>query len=189
MLFFLIYSCTKKNENRDMLRNDLVYDLCREGVSTSKDSMFYIHYLNDYCKKNDSATFCYFYINIEINPEKPVLDYISLFNDRIDSSFTVQAIINNELTDLLVISPMNEAHEEDDGLRIYSKKGLYQKIGLKESHVHEITKIAKNKPYDEILIISRNFELGKDSYRDTIIYQHNQDSLKFIIKNGTKNHH
>ncbi|WP_055098236.1 hypothetical protein [Flavobacterium aquidurense] len=108
-----------------MFRKNLVYDLCREGVSTSKDSMFYINYLNDYMVKNDSTNFGYFYITNLNTPEKPLLDYVSLFNKRIDSSFMIRAIINNELTDLLVISPMNGTHEDDDGLRIYSRKGLY----------------------------------------------------------------
>ncbi|KQB37498.1 hypothetical protein RC62_2664 [Flavobacterium aquidurense] len=87
--------------------------------------MFYINYLNDYMVKNDSTNFGYFYITNLNTPEKPLLDYVSLFNKRIDSSFMIRAIINNELTDLLVISPMNGTHEDDDGLRIYSRKGLY----------------------------------------------------------------
>jgi hypothetical protein len=103
----------------------------------------------------------------------------------------ISAFIDDDMIvdDLLVISPMNSTHEDDDGLRVYSKKGLYQKIGLSDSHTDEIIKIRKNQPYDEILVVYKHFELGKDPYQYSIIYQHNQDSLKFIKKDATKNYH
>jgi hypothetical protein len=191
ILLILLQACKKHKENRAMLRNNLTYDLCKEGISTSKDSIFYIHYLNDYITKNDSTNFGYLYINDKIDSGKPILDYISLLNERIDSSFMISAFIDDDMIvdDLLVISPMNSTHEDDDGLRVYSKKGLYQKIGLSDSHTDEIIKIRKNQPYDEILVVYKHFELGKDPYQYSIIYQHNQDSLKFIKKDATKNYH
>lgn len=127
ILLFIFDACRRQKENKAIYRNNLVYNLCREGISTSKDYVFYIHYLDDYIVKNDSSSFGYMYINKNSDSEKPVLDYISLFNERINSSFIIKAFIDNDsiLDDLLVISPMNGLHEEDDGLRIYSKKSLF----------------------------------------------------------------